>query len=164
MEAPVIPRGMCPAVSPYSFGSPAGVDRTDLEGGIGRYAMGWDRGTQSFNVTLMLTQDKFTVWNVFFLRKIKKGAITFLMDIDSGFGLEPHHCNIIPGSYNAVLTSGTVYAVAFQVEAEAASTYNMTDAQVEGLLEMWEETDGQLQALLDRLAIFANFDTNLLNF
>lgn len=164
MDTPVIPVGMCPAVSPYSFGAPGGVDRTDLEGGVGRYAMAWDRGTQTFNVTLMLQLANFTVWNVFFLRVIKKGAITFLMDIDSGFGPEPHHCNMLPGSYNSVLTSGTVYAVTFQIEAEAASTYNMTDAEVEGLLELNDASGGKPKALLDRLAQFANWDTNVLNF
>lgn len=164
MATPVIPVGMCPAVSPYSFGAPGGVDRTDLEGGVGRYAMAWDRGTQVFNVTLMLTLDKFSVWNAFFLRKIKKGAITFQMEIDSGFGLEPHFCNILPGSYNSVLTSGTVYAVAFQIEAEAASTYDLTDDEVDGLIEINDSTGGNPHLLLDRLAIFANFDTNVLNF
>lgn len=164
MEAPVIPVGMCPAVSPYSFGAPGGADRTDLEGGIGRYALAWQRGTQTFNVTLMLTQQKFSVWNAFFLRKIGRGTITFLMDIDSGMGLEAHYCNILPGSYNAVLTSGTVYAVAFQVEAEAASTWDMTDAEVDGLIELNDSTGGNPRALLDRLAIFANQDTNVLNF
>ena len=164
MATPVIPVGMCPAVSQYSFGAPGGVDRTDLEGGVGRYAMAWDRGTQVFNVTLMLTQAKFTVWNAFFLRVIKKGALTFLMDIDSGFGPEPHHCNILPGSYNSVLTSGTVYAVAFQIEAEAASTYDLTDEEVAGLIELNNASGGNPKRLLDRLAQFANFDTNVLNF
>lgn len=164
MATPVIPVGMCPAVSPYSFGAPGGVDRTDLEGGVGRYAMAWDRGTQVFNVTLMLTQEHFTVWNVFFLRVLKKGALTFLMDIDSGFGLEPHNCNILPGSYNSVLTSGTVYAVAFQVEAEAASTYDLSDEQVEGIIDIHNATNGMTNALFDRLAQFANFDTLVLNF
>lgn len=164
MATPIIPVGMCPAVSPYSFGSPGGVDRTDLEGGVGRYAMAWDRGTQVFNVTLMLRLEQFSVWNAFFLRVIKKGAITFQMDIDSGFGLEPHHCNIIPGSYNSVLTSGTVYAVAFQIEAEAASTYDLTDDEVAALIEISNATGGHPSRLLDRLAIFANFDTNVLNF
>lgn len=164
MATPVIPVGMCPAVSPYSFGSPGGVDRTDLEGGVGRYAMAWDRGTQVFNVTLMLTQEHFTVWNVFFLRVLKKGALTFLMDIDSGFGLEPHNCNILPGSYNAVLTSGTVYAVAFQVEAEAASTYDLTDDEVQDIIDIHNATNGNTRALFDRLAQFANVDTLVLNF
>lgn len=164
MATPVIPVGMCPAVSPYSFGAPGGVDRTDLEGGVGRYAMAWDRGTQVFNVTLMLRLEQFTVWNAFFLRVIKKGAITFLMDIDSGFGSEPHNVNILPGSYNSVMTSGTVYAVTFQVEAEAASTYNLTEEQVDALIEINNMTGGFPSRLLDRLAIFANVDTNVLSF
>ena len=164
MDTPVIPVGMCPSVSPYSFGAPGGVDRTDLEGGVGRYALAFDRSTQVFNVTLMLKLDKFTVWNVFFLRVIKKGALTFQMEIDSGFGPEAHYCNILPGSYNAVMTSGTVYAVTFQIEAEAASTYNLTDEEVAGIIEINNSTGGNPRRLLDRLAIFANQDTNVLNF
>lgn len=164
METPVMPVGMCPAVSPYSFGAPGGVDRTDLEGGIGRYAMFWDRGTQVFNVTLMLRLEQFSVWNAFFLRIIKKGAITFQMDIDSGFGPEPHLCNVLPNSYNSVMTSGTVYAVTFQVEAEAATTYDMTSDEVDGLIEINNVTGGFPSRLLDRLAQFANLDTNVLNF
>lgn len=161
---PILPVGMCPAVSPYSFNAPGGVDRTDLEGGVSRYALAFDRATQAFNVTLMLKLAQFTVWNAFFLRKIKKGAVTFQMDIDSGFGLEPHRVNIIPGSYSATLTSGTVYAVAFQVEAEAFSTWDLTLDEVDGLIEINDSTNGNPHALLDRLALFANHDTNVLNF
>lgn len=161
---PQIPYGMCPIVSSYSHGAPGGVMRTDLEGGVGRYGMYWDRGTQQFNVTLMLSLSHFTVWNAFFLRVIKKGALTFLMDIDSGMGLEPHSCNIMPGSYSATRTSGTHMAVAFVIEAEAASTYDLTDDEVEGLIEIHNATQGMAKKLLDRLAQFANFDTNVLNF
>ena len=164
MEIPRIPSGMCVSVSPYSFGSPAGLMRTDLEGGVGRYGLSYDRGTQTFNVTLMLTLERFTIWNAFFLRKISRGAITFLMEIDSGMGPEDHRCNILPGTYTATLTSGTMYAVAFQVEAEAYSTWNMTDAEIDALLELNEITDGFPRRLLDRLAQFANVDTNVLNF
>lgn len=164
MDTPIIPAGMCPAVSPYSFGSPGGVERTDVEGGSARYSLGYDRGIQTFTVTLMLLLDQFSVWNAFFLRVIKKGSITFQMDIDSGMGLEPHLCNIVPGSYSATLTSGTVYAVSFQVDAEAASTYDLTTDEVDGLIGLNDASGGHPRRLIDRLAIFANWDTNVLNF
>ena len=126
--------------------------------------MAWDRSTQLFQVTLMLTKERFSIWNVFYLRKIKKGAISFIIPIDSGLGVEDHICNIQADSYSVTLTSGTVYAVAFTVEAEAASTYNLTDDEVDGILDLNDASGGNPKRLLDRLAIFANFDTNVLNF
>ncbi|UXC34776.1 hypothetical protein [Cupriavidus gilardii] len=161
---PAIPYGMCPIVSAYSHGAPGGVDRTDLDGGVGRYGLNWDRGTQQFNVTLMLNLEYFTVWNAFFLRVIKKGAISFLMDIDSGMGVEPHVCNIMPGTYQATRTSGNHMAVVFVIEAEARSTYALSSDEVAGLIELHNSTRGRSRALLDRLAIFANSDTNVLDF
>lgn len=164
METPTIPKGLCVSVAPYSFGAPGGVVQTELDGGPSRFAANYDRGVQQFSVTLMCSKEQFSVWNVFFLRKILKGAVTFLIDIDSGFGIEPHRANIIPGSYTVTLTSGTMYAVAFQVEAEAASTYDLTQDEVDAILEINDANDGNVHRFLDRLAIFANWDTNVLNF
>lgn len=164
METPRIPYGMCPAVSPYSFGSPGGAVRTDIDGGVGRYGLMYDRGTQQFQVTLVLSGAYFTVWNAFFLRVIDKGVISFIMTMDSGMGLEDHLCNIIPGSYGATLTSGTMYSVSFVIEAEAASTYDLSDSQIADLIDIHNVTEGKTHALFDRLAQFANFDTNVLNF
>lgn len=164
MDTPRIPYGMCPMVSPYSFGAPGGLERTDLDGGVGRYGLTFDRGTQTFQVTLVLNPEDFSVWNVFFLRVIKKGVISFIMPMDSGMGYEDHTCNILPGSYNAVLTSGTMWTVSFWIEAEAASTYNLTDDQVQTIIDIHNETGGHSKRLFDRLAQFANVDTNVLNF
>ena len=163
MTTPRIPDGFCPIVSSYSFGGPGGVMRTDVAGGAARYALTWDRGTQNFNVTLILSLDHFSVWNAFYHHVIKKGAITFEMDIDSGFGLQAHSCNIVPDSYTATLTAGTHMSVVFVVEAESRA-YDLTVQEAQDMVDVHNATSGQARSIYDRLAIFANQDANVLNF
>jgi hypothetical protein len=163
MPNPQMPTGFLPVISAYSYDSPDGVMRTDVAGGIPRYALEWDRGYQKFNVTLILNPLQFTVWTAFFLHVIKKGAITFDMTLDSGFGQSIHHVNIVPGSYSATLTEGTLNTVVFVVEAES-SAYQLSAAEGQSLVDIYNLYLDNTDDLLAQLAHFATVDSNVLHF
>ena len=161
MPNPVLPNGFKPTVAAYSHDGPGGVLRAEVSGGAARYALDYDRGLQKFNVTLILDKTQFSVWVAFFIHIIKKGAYTFDMPLDSGFGTELHACNIMPGSYSASRTGGIAMVVSFVVEAEnKAYDFNATDAAA--MIALYNEAGGGSNALLARLAQFANVDTLVL--
>lgn len=163
MANPVIPRGLKPVVSGYATDGPGGVRRTEVAGGRPRYALDYDRGIQRYDVTMGLTAAKYSVWTVFLHHIIKKGAITFDMQIDSGFGLQPHACNIVPGSYNAARVGGQVTVVKFVIEAESRA-YDFSSSDAAAYVELWNVEGEDLYGLLSRLATFSNVDTKVLDF
>lgn len=160
---PTLPNGFIPTVAAYSHDGPGGVLRTDVAGGAPRYGLDWDRGTQKFNVTLILDKAKFSVWEVFYHIIIKKGAITFDMPLDSGFGTVPHACNIMPGSYSATRTEGVAIIVAFVAEAESKA-YEFSTLDAQNMIDLYNLYGGDSNALLARLAQFATVDSNVLAF
>lgn len=163
MANPVMPNGFVPTVAAYSHGGPEGVLRTEVAGGAARYALDYDRGLQKFNVTLILDKLQFSAWIAFFMHIIKKGAITFDMPLDSGFGTEQHACNIIPGSYSASRTGGIAMIVSFVVEAESqAYVFSVVDAQ--GMIDVYNAAGSDANALLARIAQFALVDSLALAF
>lgn len=161
MTNPVMPNGFTPTVAAYSMDDPGGVLRTEVAGGASRYGLDWDRGLQRFQVTLILDALQFSVWTAFYHHVIKKGAITFDMRLDSGFGTEQHPVNIMPGSYSAARTGGIATVVSFVVEAES-KVYEMTAADGAALVDLYNAYGAGAQGLLQRLARFAMVDTNVL--
>lgn len=137
--------------------------RTEVAGGGARYAMNYDRGTQRFNITLLLDKLKFSVWVAFFHHIIKKGAITFDMPLDSGFGTEAHAVNIVPDSYSATRTSGTVMLVSFVVEAESKA-YDMSAADAVALVDVYNAAGAGSNDLLESIEQFSTVDSNALDF
>lgn len=160
---PTLPPGLTPTVAAYSHGGSGGVMRTEVAGGAPRYALDYGRGVQQFNVTLVLDKLKFSVWTAFFHHIILKGAITFDMPLDSGFGTDLHAVNIVPGTYSATRTGGIAMVVAFMVEAES-KVYDMTAAEAAVLIEFYSAYGDDSNKLLARLGQFANVDTNVLDF
>ena len=162
MTTPVLPRDLYPVTSPsgYSYASAQGVHMTQVEGGFNRYAMDFDRGTRIYNVALACTASHLQVWELFYLRIIKKGVLAFEMPLDSGTGLEQHIVNIIPNSVNTTETDGNNFVVTFQVEAES-KIYDFTDENVTTVLSIWE-TSGDVGEFVDRLAEFVLSDTLVL--
>lgn len=158
-----IPKGIIPLVAPFTHGAPGGAMRTEVAGGAPRYGLDYDRGVQQYSVTILLDEFKYTIWQVFFQRVIALGTLTFEMELDSGFGCQPHQVNIVPGTYNVSVTGGGTHRLAtFTVEAES-TVYDLTDAEVQELLEYYEQF-GSDRRLIDRIAQFANVDTLVLNF
>lgn len=160
---PTLPNGFTPIVAAYSHDGPGGVVRTETAGGVPRYALQYDRGLQRFRVTLILDKLKFSVWIAFYHHVIKKGALTFDMPLDSGFGTDTHAVNIIPGSYSATRTGGIAMSVVFEVEAESKA-YDMSAADAVALVDFYNEFGSQSNLMLDQIEQFATVDSNVLDF
>ena len=161
---PTIPNGLVPVTSPsgYSFGGPGGVVRTEVEGGSPRSALAYDRGQQVFSVALVCSVEEFAIWSLFYHHSIKKGALSFDMQLDSGMGVATHSATMLPGTYGATNTNGTTWVVTFQVSAEA-SAYEYESGAAELILEYYNE-GGDLGGLLSAIEAFATVDSNVLDF
>jgi len=165
MTTPVMPNGFVPLLARYSQAAPDGVMRTEVAGGAARYALEWARGVQRYSVTLLLDATQFMVWSAWFHLLTNKGSLTFTMRIDSGFGPSPHDVNMVPDTYEATHESNR-WIVSFIVEAES-QVYQLTAEDAQALVDLYNaygSTFGGLGDLFDRLAQFANFDTNVLSF
>ena len=158
---PTIPSGLKPVVSGYQFDEPGGVLRTEVAGGAARYGLDWDRGTQRFQVTLILDAMHFSVWTAFYHYQIAKGSIAFDMQLDSGFGVSAHSVNIIPGSYTAARTSGIMMVVTFVAEAEN-QVYALGEDGGLGLIDLYNTYGTGSNELLARIALFATVESNVL--
>jgi len=159
---PTLPSGLYPIVSSYNIDEPGGVMRTEVAGGAPRYAMEWDRGPQRFSVTFAMSELRFSVWTAFYHHVIKKGSISFEMPLDSGFGMSLHTSTIIPGSYSVTRANVNTSIVSFIVEAEN-QVYDMTETDGQSLVDLYDEYGEDTNALLARLAQFANVDTLVLD-
>lgn len=156
-----IPNGFIPLVQGYGFKGPGGVRRTEVAGGMPRYALEWDRGMSQFSVAMVMNETKFSVWTAFYHLIIKKGSIAFTMLLDSGMGLQDHDCNILPDSYTASRTNGKVTTVAFSVDA-TPSVYALSTADAQAMIDVWNvygENGSNTLAAIDR---FANHDSVVL--
>ncbi len=158
---PTLPNGFVPSSSSYSFDEPGGVMRTDVDGGMPRYALDWDRGVQRFKITLVLDLMEFSVWTAFYHFQIAKGAIAFDMPLDSGFGVELHTVNIKPGSYSAARTGGALMVVSFIAETEN-HVYLMDSVGAGRLVDLFNTYGDQSNLLLARIARFATVESNVL--
>lgn len=154
---------MKPLVSAYSGGAPGGVEQTAVDGGAPRTALSYDRGVQPFNVSMLMTPLKLSVWTTFFYHSIKKGAYSFTMPLDSGFGMADHLVTMIAGSHSTTRTGGIHTVVSFQVLA-VSQAYEMSAADADALLALYDEYGEGTEALLRRLAQFALVDTLVLDF
>lgn len=160
---PTMPNGLVPNVSAYSHDDPGGVMRTEVDGGASRFGLDWDRGTQRYSVTMVLDLVKYSVWTAFYFHVIKKGAISFDMRLDTGFGTDAHSVNIMPGSYSGQRTAGNLMVVTFVVEAETQA-YDMTAADASAYIDLYNGGALAEDDLFARIAQFANVDTLVLDF
>jgi hypothetical protein len=161
MTTPSLPSRFMPAVTGYGLSDPGGVMRTEVAGGSARTALDWDSGPQNFTITLFLELDEYAVWTAFYHHIIKKGARSFLMPLDSGFGVSPHLVTMLPGSYSPTRSAGNLWVVGFAVEAENQA-YELSSQEAAGLIDMYNTYGAGLASLLERLARFATVDSNIL--
>lgn len=124
MTTPAIPAGFTPKVASYAYSGPEGGVRTETSGGPHRHSRFWAGGVQRFSCQLVLPKDLFSVWNAWFFKIIKKGALAFTMRLDSGMGTTSHTVTMVPGSYAVGTNSGT-FTVAFEVQTPA-SVYSLS--------------------------------------
>jgi hypothetical protein len=153
--------GIKPVVAGYGMDDAGGVARDDVPGGRAGYARDCAGGMQRFSVTLILPAAAFRCWSIYYHRIIKKGTIAFPMPLDSGFGVSPHQVNIMPGSYSAARTSGTLWAVTFVAEAESQA-YSMSEADAAALVDIYNGVGAGTNELLARIAKFVLVDTLVL--
>lgn len=163
MTAIRIPNHLKATATAFTSAAPGGVTRTEIAGGAPRYGLEWDRGTQQFRVQMILNALQLGIWTVFFLRVIRKGAITFSMPIDSGMGLQDHDCNVVPETYATSRLGGEFTTVSFAVEA-TPSAFAVSDADAAALLGLWDVAGESSADLLERIARFALFDSTALDF
>lgn len=161
MSLPKIPAGICVAAQSYGFSGPTGARRSDVAGGRGRYGLNYYGGTSQFAVTLILTPDQLYAWTLFYQRRIALGTLPFEMELDSGLGILPHECNILPDSYQASKNQ-TLWSVSFNMEAKS-SAYELDQTVSDLELDYYDSTGQFLGPMLDRLTIFANSDVLILN-
>jgi hypothetical protein len=164
MTTPSLPAGLGAKLlsTNYTAGAPDGVDRTEVEGGAARQGLAWDRGMQPFQVSLQLSDLEFSVWNTFYFHKIKKGALSFTMPLDSGYGISDHLVTMLPGTYSAPRLRSPKYVVSFVVETENQA-YLLDAADADALLDLYEVYGPGSAELLARLAQFALVDTLVLD-
>ena len=158
---PTLPNGMTPLVADYQFDEPGGVMRTEVAGGAARYALDWDRGPQRYSVSLILDALQLSVWSAFYHHIIRKGAIAFDMPLDSGMGVAAHSVNIVPGSYSATRTGGIMTLVSFVAEADN-QIYQLSAADAQGLVDLYNAYRQDANPLLARIARFASVDSLVL--
>lgn len=161
MTIPKIPSGLLIASQNYGLNGGSGARRTDIAAGRGRYGLNYYGGTSEFAVTIVMACDQMPIWSLFYHRKIALGTLPFEMQLDSGMGVAPHECNIIPGSYQASLNQG-IWSVSFNVESRATA-YDYDETVLDFELDYWESTQEPAGPMLDRLTIFANEDVLILN-
>ena len=161
LSAASLPEGFVPTVAAYAIEGAGGAMRDEIAGGAAAYALDCERELQKYSCTLILAPARFAIWSVWFHRLIAKGARTFDMRLDSGFGVEAHACNILPGSYSAARTGGIHMAVSFVVEAENKA-YAFSVAEAQQAIDLFNVSGGHSSALLARIAQFATIDTLVL--
>lgn len=157
-----LPSGLQPILSGYGHDGPGGAVRDETGGGVAAYAMDWEGGVQRFNCTLILPPEQYRRWAVWYHRLIGKGVQTFGMPLDSGYGLVPHQVNIMPGSYSAT-RNGTITLVSFAVDAES-TVYQLGEDGAADLLDLYGVYGRGITSLFDRISLFSNGDTNVLDF
>lgn len=160
---PQIPLGFnVVATRGYSTNGPEGAMRTPVSGGMPRYALDYDRGSQQFSCALILDMLQWQVWESFYLLTIKKGTIPFDMYLDSGMGVALHTVNIVPGTYSVNLDLVKYASVAFQVEAES-QIYANPEAGA-ALIDLYNIYGLSSHDLLNAIAYLANVSSNALDY
>jgi hypothetical protein len=158
LSAASLPNGLEPMLESYGIGDPGGTMASDVAGGVGAYALDYARGLQRFACQLLLTAEQYAAWTVWFHRLVGKGSYTFDMPLDSGFGVQTHAANIVPGSVSATRSGGLLTLLSFAVDAEPKA-YDMTPAQAQSLIDLYAIYTTDTDTLLAALARFALVDS-----
>lgn len=162
LSSTAMPDGLSPMLESYGLEDAGGVLRSEVDGGTASYALQYARGLPRFACQLLLTADQFATWSVWFHRLIAKGAYTFDMPLDSGFGMQTHAANIVPDSYSATRTGGIHTLVSFAVEAEPKA-YDLSTADAQSLVDFYNLYGTGTSELLARIATFALVDSLVLH-
>lgn len=156
MPDPVFPPNIKPIVTEYSFNMPDNVLEHPVSGGSNLQILDTKFGRSPFQVTIIGTPLKMQVFNDFYYGKIDGGSAKFIMELDSGNGLEDHTVLIQPSTIRQSFANDPTRIISFIVWAE--KTPFQDDPFGGGLSDLYEVFGEDLTAVLSRLAIYANED------
>ena len=120
-SALVMPSGIEPTLTPngYAHSGKKGLVDGEGEGGaLIERAFRAANGKQEYSVSLHLDKPRYRAWCLFYHFKLKDGSLSFAMNLDSGGGMLPHDCFIVPGSYTVSWDGASLAVVQFTVLAE----------------------------------------------
>lgn len=106
----------------YSSSRGANVRQTPSMGGVPRIDLLNDLECPEFNLSFSVSDNGFAAFLNFYDVAINHGADNFLMDIDSGNGVEAHECVIVKGSLNTVRPVDNVWNISLNVYALTTTT------------------------------------------
>lgn len=120
----------------YSFNLPRSQTKLDTQGGISRYSLNYDKGSQKHTINLEVSLDKLKLWMEFYRFTIKKGALSFIMNLDTGTGVTAHEVTLCAETMKI-----DRYSFHAKITFEAyvkSKIWDKTDEEVNTLLSEWE--------------------------
>lgn len=146
---PVITRG-------YGWNTPDNVISIETMGGAPIQVRDYRTGPVTFSITVIGNSLIKAVMTDFIYGKISSGADKFYMSLDSGYGIEQHVCQIVPGSIAFDGSNGPVTVVSFTVRAE--TTPAQDNPYGGNLVDLYGVYGTEINALFDALDNFVNVE------
>ena len=136
---PVVNRG-------YRYTRGGNVHRTDVQGGLPRQARDTYYDPVPITINLVVSALGLQVFNNF-LNLISGGADRFLMNLDTGNGLE-EHLVLMTSDANINTQSGVYWYVSFTATAERTSIQDATTEFSEAITELYGQYGDGLNKFL----------------
>lgn len=106
----------------YSTSRGANVLATPLTGGLPMVALDTTLESPPFNLNFVLSNLRMQVLLNFYDVALNHGANSFLMDLDSGNGVEEHRCFIAPGTWKPSKPNNGNWYLSLTVIAKVTSS------------------------------------------
>ena len=147
------PSNLKPSVSEgYGFDASKNVLRQDVQGGVALQMLDYKYSPVNFQINIVTDPLGQQVFQDFYYGSINSGADKFVMQLDSGMGIEDHAVFISYDTVSFDVSRYPIIAISFNVEAEKIPAQ---DAPFGGeLSELYEIYGPELDALLKALATF----------
>ena len=139
----------------YSTSRGGNVLASPVAGGLPRIGLDKSLEAPVFSLNFSLSNLQYQVLLNFYDLILNHGANSFEMQLDSGNGLEPHQCNIVPGTWRVSKPVDCVWYLACSVQAEVTSSQLETCTNLFDLYTCYGDTlrpviDG-LQPIIDAM-------------
>ena len=146
----VFPASLKPIIS-KGYGQTRGSNiwRSDVQGGMPRQGRSYYYEPVPISVTLVVSAlGRRAFWA--FIASIDGGASSFIMNHDTGNGIEPHNV-LITSTIQESTQTGVFWNITFTATAERTSVQESTDFS-ESLWQLYGEYGDELPQLLDLYA------------
>lgn len=130
----------------YGVTRGANIYRSSVQGGLDRQGRDYYFDTPTFSVVLVLStlsRQFFYYW----LNSIDGGANTFVMQLDSGQGLEDHQVQIT-SDLSDQTTDNINWAISFSIKAERAPVQEADECLQASMLELYPCYGRELGAII----------------